>query len=97
MNATLLATNKQIETILERLYQATREINASQSERPVFVLVSTGPEQRSVLENSFFAYFARRYGIEGLELYRIAEREYTKNFTRLEFGEYGFSILLMDW
>lgn len=86
-----------IRAMLDKLYVATREMQSNQTERPVFVLVSNGPEQRAAIEDAFFRYFSQKYGMLLTSVQRITEQEHTQNFTRLEFSELGFSIMLMDW
>jgi len=90
----LEATTKNIEWLVERLYEVRRYMQAEGIENPTFVLLTKGEEDRHRIERIFFLYFQSRYGIPSFECIQVAET--SRSHSRYELPNIGASIILMD-
>lgn len=60
----IAATDKNIEWLIERLYEASRDLQADDINPPVFVLLTKDKPDRHRVESIFFAFFHHRYGLD---------------------------------
>lgn len=88
------ATPKNIEWLLERLYDAKRHLQASDIDDPLFVLLTNGKEDRHRVEDMIYRYFASRYG--DLAFCKKVQCDLSSdNITKINF-EFGITVVLLD-
>lgn len=93
---TVEATPKNIEWLVERLYECRRTLEASQvchPNHPTFVLITHGKNDRHEVEELMYRYFFNKYGIDSHHMMPIAA---DATMTCFEMAEAGCRVVLMD-
>lgn len=95
------ATPQNIEWLILKLYHAKRFVLSTDTfTQPVFVLLTKGQDDRHKVEDLFYRHFMKKYGtgVVGMDkTFKAASpMGTTEGMTRIELGEIGASILLID-
>ena len=93
---TIEANAKNIEWLIEKLYLCRRELQATEAEHPVFVLLTKGPDERDKVEAMFWRYVQKQYGGLITTDSPIQPCYRTQRSTRINLASVGASILLVD-
>jgi hypothetical protein len=91
---TLAVTHKNVEWLIERLYELRRPLESAGIQNPTVVLLTKTPEDRFLVEKMFYMYFTAKYGAlyaQGIE--HVATTKFMSGFS---FPEFGCRIVLMD-
>lgn len=90
----IAATDKNIEWLIERLYFASRELQAHEVNDPTFVLLTKGVEDRHRVEKVFFDYFRRAFACDA----ELSFKEYVDctHMTAFSLPNLRARIMLMD-
>lgn len=92
---TVEATPKNIEWLVERLYECRRtlEMEHKSCGNPTFVLLTEGIDDRHKVEDLMYRYFFNKYGIDSRRMMPIAAGA---TMTCFELAEAGCRVVLMD-
>jgi hypothetical protein len=89
------ATRKNVEWLIERLYEEKRRIMCNSDERPVFVLLTRTREERCQVEAIILSYFAKKYGDNVTHMTPYLDYQCDRS-SRFSFPEIASTVLLMD-
>lgn len=87
-----------LETLLERLYLAKRELQSNGIDDPHFVLVARDEAKRHQMEKVLFAHMAEKYGFDWSNLKETAKHYDVfpgTNQSTFLFAEHGFRITII--
>lgn len=91
---TIPTTREQLDWLLNRLYEAKRNLNASGVENPTFVLVTRNLEERQRIEEMVLAHFQAIYGIQIFENMNLTMSAST--CSSFEFASHCMRVCLID-
>jgi hypothetical protein len=92
---TLTANANNIEWLMEKLYNARRQLEASNVTSPTFVLLTKGIDDRRKIEDAIFRWFHSKYGFD--LMFRKMEPELeSETLTAFGLPEINCRVVLMD-
>lgn len=91
----IAATQKNINWLLDRLYETSRELEASQVNVGAFVLLTKSREDRRAVERMFVSYFYVHHGVGGVN-FTFDDYHESKGSTYFNMPHIPHKIVLMD-